>query len=226
VLFPFIVEPRSAVAVAALPLAILAGYGLADFVLPKIASLASGKMMDNMDLSGLMAGSKAVRLVMGYVLFSAFLGAYAYDLALAKYIVPESGREAMQWIKTNTPSDGQFLVLTGGTDPFSDPTTEWFPLYAMRASENTIQGQEWTLARQFMPFLNDISTLQSCLNASPACLEDWAAQHRLKFGYVYLEKAMDNNSPGPSGLLLYQLRQSPSYSLVFENTGTAIFERK
>ncbi len=38
-LLPFLIEPRSAMAIAALPLAILAGLGLADFVIPRLASL-------------------------------------------------------------------------------------------------------------------------------------------------------------------------------------------
>ena len=38
-LLPFLIEPRSATAIAALPLAILAGLGLADFVIPRLASL-------------------------------------------------------------------------------------------------------------------------------------------------------------------------------------------
>jgi hypothetical protein len=57
-------------------------------------------------------------------------------------------------------------------------------------------------------------------------LEKWAATQHVGFDYIYLEKPLDKNSPEPSGLLLYQLRQDINFSLVFENEGTAIFKRR
>lgn len=225
-LVPFVVEPRSAPAIAALPLAILAGVGLADFVLPKIASLSSQAIEQAPDWTSHAATSKAVRIALGYVLFSAFLGAFAYDLSLATYVVPAPSREAMQWVRANTLVSSRFLVLTGEPQPFSDPTAEWFPLLAQRTSVNTIQGQEWTLGKGFTPFKDGLGTLQACLNAGPDCLEEWSRAYGTEFSYVFLEKPPEPDSPAPSGLLLYVLKQDPGYSLVFENAGTAIFSRK
>ena len=225
-LMPFVVEPRSATAIAALPLAILAGCGLADFIIPKVAALAGGNTAEGSDWTAHMSRNKAVRVVVAYVLVLAFLGAFTYDLSLATYVVPTSSRAAMQWIRQNTQTDGRFLVLTGRTDPFSDPSAEWFPALAQRTSESTIQGREWTLGAGFMPFLKDLSTLQGCLNGSPACLDDWATSHGVQFEYVYIEKPLEASAPTPSGLLTYQLRQDAAYALVFENSGVAVFQRK
>ncbi|HEX8992278.1 MAG TPA: hypothetical protein VF784_11430, partial [Anaerolineales bacterium] len=224
-LVPFAIEPRSATAIAALPLAILAGLGLAEFVLPKIASLASSSL-ENAEWPVLMSGSKAVRIVTGYVLFSAFLGAFAYDISLSAYVIPGPSLQAMQWVRSTTPAAGRFLVLTGRGDPFSDPTAEWFPELTGRTSENTIQGQEWTLGRQFLPFLGDLSALQACLNAGPSCLDTWSRAHHVAFDYVYIEKSPQQNIPAPSRLLLFQLRQDPNYQLIFENTEAAVFRKK
>ncbi len=225
-LMPFVVEPRSATAIAALPLAMLAGIGLAEFVLPKIGSLAARVQPQGAEWTYWMDCSKAVRTVMTYVLFSAFLGALAYDLSLSTYVIPPASREAMNWVQAEGAAGSRFLVLTGRPDPFSDPTAEWFPLLTRRTSVNTIQGQEWTLGSYFMPFLNDLGTLEGRLNASPDCLDKWAAAHRVAFDYVYIEKPAERNSAAPSGLLLYELRQDPRYGLAFENTGAAIFVRK
>ncbi len=225
-LMPFVVEPRSATAIAALPLAILAGIGLAEFVLPKLASLTGLMQPEGAEWPYLMDRSKIVKIVTGYVLFSAFLGAFAYDFSLSTYVIPPTSRQAMTWVQQNASFGGRFLVLTGRSDPFSDPTTEWFPLLAERTSVNTIQGQEWTLGAEFMPFLNELGALEACTNAGPECVAQWAAKQHVNFDYLYVEKPLGANAAQPSGLLLYELRQDASYRLVYENGGVAIFGRK
>jgi hypothetical protein len=169
--------------------------------------------------------SKAVKTVTSYIVLAALVGAFSYDLALARYVVPVASRQAMQWVRENTPQASRFLVLTAHEDPFSDPSAEWFPALAERTSINTIQGQEWMLGRDFMPFLNAVQDLPRCLTADPACLESWAAGRGTRFDYVYLQTA-EPLVAWPSGLLLYQLQQDPNYSRVFENEGIAIFQRK
>jgi hypothetical protein len=225
-LLPFAIEPRSATAIAALPLAILAAQGLADIAIPKIASPASNSSTEARDWTVDISGSRAVRIVIGYVVLSAFFGAFAYDLNLANYVIPKSSRAAMQWIRENTASEARFIILSGRSDPFSDPTAEWFPVFSARTSENTIQGREWILGAQFMPFLNSLNVLQSCLNQSPDCVENWAGTHKLDFDYIYIEKPQDTNATQPSRLLADQLGHDTRYSLVFENIGVVIFGRK
>ena len=222
---PFLVEPRSAVAIAALPLAILAGIGLSDFVLPKIASLGSNAQSAAADWTEYMPRSRAARLVAGYVLLSAFVGAFAYDLSLATYVVPAPGREAMRWIEASTPANSRFLVLTGITSPFSDPSVEWFPAIARRTAENTVQGREWTLGSKFTPFVSSLSELQACLNSTPGCLSAWASAQQVDYDYVYVQKPAAQDVSAPSGLLLFQLREDPDYQLVFENTAAAVFRK-
>ncbi len=224
-LLPFAVEPRSATAVAALPLALLAGCGLADLVIPRIVSLASPGSEISADWTTYMAGNGAVRAVAGYVLLFALFGGFAYDLSLSNYTVPEPSRQAMQWVQANTAPEATFVVLTGHSDPFSDPTTEWFPVLAQRTSQNTIQGQEWTLGPRFMPFLDAATRLQGCLNSGPVCLDDWTASGGMQFDYVFLEQP-DRSASMNSGLLLFQLREDPDYSLVYQNAGVEIFARK
>ncbi|MBI1795049.1 MAG: hypothetical protein HYR70_12805 [Chloroflexi bacterium] len=220
-LVPFIVEPRSAAAIAIFPMAILAGIGLSDFVIPNIAALAAGSRNDAQDWAVLLSQSGAARIVMGFVLFIALIGALTYDLTLANYAVPADSRIAMQWVKLNAPADSKFLILTGRPDPFSDPSAEWFPVFAERTSQNTIQGREWLLGKNFLPFRDDLENLQNCLNATPVCLDDWASARETDFNFVYIEK-----SKQIPALLLMQLRRDSKYVLVYENNGAAIFERK
>ncbi len=215
----FAVEPRSAAAIAALPLAVLAGIAIADFIMPAIAALSS-KSPVSQDWTEAMTSSGAAKIVIGYVLFSTLFGAFFYDLTLSHYRVPSESRVAMEWTQINTAPDSQFIVLTAWTNSFADPSAEWFPVFAERTSQSTIQGREWLLGKDFMPFRASLERLRDCLNDSPSCVENWADANQLDFDYIYIEKA---DTPA---LLSHLLRQSPYYTLVFENSGVVIFARK
>jgi Dolichyl-phosphate-mannose-protein mannosyltransferase len=219
----FVVEPRSAPAIAAIPLAMLAGIGLSDFVLPKIGNIISNTYEGKRDWTFYMASSPVIRIVLGYVLFSALIGGFFYDISLAQYVVPLTSRDAMVWVQNNTPPNSRFIVLTGNSGPFSDPVVEWFPAFTSRTSQNTIQGKEWLLGPGFTPFLDQVKLLQSCLNDTPSCVENWANTNHLAFDYIYIEKSADRSIPG---LLLHELQQDPEYDQIYSNEAVVIFERK
>ncbi len=222
-LMTFVVEPRSATAIAALPLAMLAGISLSDFIIPGFAFLVSKAGEGVREWTAWAAQNRNIRIILAYLLLSGLLGSFSYDLSLARYIVPAKGRAAMAWVQNNTPADARFVVLTGAADPFSDPTAEWFPALAARTSQDTVQGREWLLGADFTPYVGGIGKLQRCLNDSPACVEDWAGINHLPFNYIYIEKSAASSIPG---LLSYQLRQDVSYALVFENEAAVIFGKR
>ncbi|MGA7192049.1 MAG: hypothetical protein WBW94_00350 [Anaerolineales bacterium] len=224
VLIPFVVEPRSATAIAAIPLAMLGGIGLSDLIIPGIAALDSKSKNEVHDWTEYLAQGRVTKIVLSYILLFALIGAVIYDFSLTNYIVSRDDRSAMNWIANNTPADSRFIVITGRSDPLEDPLTEWFPVYSLRTSQNTVQGQEWLLGKKFITFLGSLDQLQSCLNDSPSCVENWASSNHLKYDYLYIEKPSQTNQT--PGLLLYLLRQSQSYNPVFENNSAVIFARK
>jgi hypothetical protein len=224
VLMPFVVEPRSATAIAAIPLAALAGIGLSDLIIPGIAALDSKSRNEAHEWTEYLSQGRVAKIVLSYVLFFALIGAMIYDFSLTNYVVSRDDRAAMDWISNNTPADSRFVVITGRSDPLEDPVTEWFPAYSFRRSQNTIQGQEWLLGKNFMTFLGSLDQLQSCLNDAPSCVENWANLNHLDYDYLYIEKSSKTNQT--PDLLLFLLRQSQSYNLVFENNSAVIFARK
>ena len=224
VLIPFVVEPRSATAISAIPLAMLAGIGLSDLIIPGIAALESGSRNEAKDWIEYLSQGRVTKIVLSYILLFALIGAVVYDFSLTNYVVSRDDRAAMEWISNNTPAASRFIVLTGRSDPLEDPVTEWFPAYSLRRSQNTIQGQEWLLGKGFMTFLGGLDQLQSCLNDTPSCVENWANSNHLDYDYLYIEKASPTNQTPV--LLLYLLRQSQNYNLVFENNSAVIFARK
>ena len=167
---------------------------------------------------------RTAKIVLSYVLFFSLIGAVIYDFSLTNYVVSHDDHAAIDWIVNNTPADSRFIVMTGRSDPLEDPLTEWFPAYSLRTSQNTIQGQEWLLGKNFMTFLGSLDQLQSCLNDTPSCVENWANSNRLDYDYLYIEKSSKTNQT--PDLLLFLLRQSQGYNLVFENNSVVIFVRK
>ena len=170
-----------------------------------------------------MAGSRVVRVILGYVLFSALIGGFYYDLSLARIVVNLKSRDAMSWVQNNTPSNSRFIVLTGDIGPFSDPIVEWFPAFTSRLSQNTIQGKEWLLGSDFTSYRDQIGILQSCLNDTPLCVENWANINHIAFDYIYIEKSTDYSTPG---LLIHLLRQDSQYAQIYENEAVVIFGRR
>lgn len=230
-LIPFLVDPRSASSVAILSLTMLAGIGLNDLVVPAIAALAARARGQTLPPPGkdwpeLFASHRPVRWLLGYFAFIALLGAYAYNQPLARKALPESGKEAMVWVRENTPPGSTFLLITGIDDPFADPLQEWFPVLAGRVSVATIQGREWSLGRDFLPFHDAVRDLQHCLNADPACVEQVAVEMGLSYDYLYLQKTTvvgGESIPDNPALLSYLLRISLDYELVYESADVVIF---
>ncbi len=223
VFMPFVVEPRSAPAIAVLPLAILAAQSLTEFVIPNFAHMTSAEESSLHDWTEYLTRSSAARAVLGLVLLYA---SFAFALSLARAVIPADSRDAMQWVRQNTPEQATFVVLSGSSDPFSDSTAEWFPVLARRTSVNTLQGREWLLGKSFMPFLQNLSALQGCTNQAPDCVEKWAESSGLPFDYAYIEDMKDVDASTPSKVLIYELLRDADYELVFENEGAVIFQRK
>lgn len=222
-LVPFFIEPRSAPAVAALPLAVLSGIGLSDFIIPGLQSFVSKPVEGMRDWTVSIAQNRITKVVLAYVLLSGLVGGFSYDLSLAGYIVPIKSKAAMDWVQKNTPTTSRFIVLTGSEDPFSDPVLEWFPAFTSRTSQNTIQGKEWLLGKNFIPFLNQVGKLQGCLTDNPTCIEGWAKINGLPFDYIFIEKSNGNSTVG---LLSYRLSEDTRYALVFENESAVIFGQR
>lgn len=230
-LIPFVVDPRSASSVAIFSLAMLAGIGLNDLVVPAVAALAACAIGQTLPPPGkdwpeFFSSQRPVRWLLGYFVFIALLGAYAYNQPLARTVLPESGKEAMTWVRENTPPDSDFLLITGIDDPFADPLQEWFPVLAGRVSVATIQGREWSLGGDFLAFHDSVRDLQRCLNADPVCVEQAAVEMGLSYDYLYLQKTPVVNgqaAPDNPALLAHLVRVSPNYELVYESADVVIF---
>ena len=89
---PFVVEPRSATAIAAIPLAALAGIGLSDLIIPGIAALDSKSRNEPHEWTEYLSQGRVAKIVLSYVLFFALIGAVIYDFSLTNYVVSRDDR--------------------------------------------------------------------------------------------------------------------------------------
>ena len=82
-----------------------------------------------------------IYILCAYVVLNSYLAKYT-DQAL-NYFLTRGERQAMVWIKENTPSDAQFISLPSSRWWETDSTAEWFPALTERHNAVTVQGTEW-----------------------------------------------------------------------------------
>jgi len=157
--------------------------------------------------------SRVLNLVIVSVILYLFLESYAVNITLVKNSLKSPVLEAMAWVRSNTPVDSEFLVLTGNPGTMSDPLPEWFPALADRRSQTTLQGLEWTLGPSFASLNNKLVEFQSCKTSH--CIEDWSARNKIPFSYLFMQKS--TTQP-----VLQNSLQSGHYKLVYENQEIAV----
>ncbi len=231
---PFFIEPRSASSIAIFPLALLAAIAVADLILPGLMRMQkkNGEGADNSnDWVEMGLGGNPARIVLAYIAVVALIGAFSYSLGLAGYFVNRAERDAMDWVRTNTPAESRFIIITANSRPLSDPIQEWFPVIGKRKSQSTIQGLEWVKGSGFAGRLEALMDLQDCSNRETDCLSTWSAENSLEFDYVVVERYELVASfkpeilPEVPALLLASLSDSPDYALVYKNDALSIFAR-
>ncbi|HSL30101.1 MAG TPA: glycosyltransferase family 39 protein [Anaerolineales bacterium] len=220
---PFLVEGRSAPGPAAIPLAMLAAIGLLDVVLPAIV----GRRDDGQPEQVPPAERNIFIYLALYLLFSTYQ--FGFQLSQATLYPPD--REAMTWVRQNTPANSRFLVLTGTTSVSCDSVLEWFPALSGRQSIYTVQGTEWIEGDNFSAYVRSTYPVQECLSSGDAACLD-AAIERSQYDYLYISKVLRVNNcvplnPERTFLAFPQsMDQSTGFYPIYETDEVVIFERR
>jgi hypothetical protein len=219
---PFLVEGRSAVLPAAIPLAMLAGVGFVDVILPAFLS-AAGKKTENDSVSPLEFG------VFVYLLLFLVFSAYQFGLQLSGLSLSVPARQAMNWIRENTADDSKFLVLTGTNSITCDLVLEWFPALTDRRSIYTVQGTEWLKGADFAPYVRSTYAVQKCTtDGDLACLD--AVVDRSAYDYLYVSKLPYLNCRtidyrNALHYFLESVRMDKEFGTVYESEQVVIFAK-
>lgn len=128
-------------------------------------------------------------------------------------------RSAMHWASGTMPLSSRVLIVSGL--PWEvDRSSEWFPVLAQRVSVATVQGSEWLARGEFLHRQHGFNDVQGCANWFAECLNDWRRRSGMSFTHVYIPRRTGDQC---CRVLLESLRRDPSYALVYEGDGAAIF---
>jgi hypothetical protein len=156
-----------------------------------------------------------------------FFSAYQFGSQLSTSSLSESDREAMRWVRDNTPEDARFVVLTGTNSVSCDLVLEWFPALADRQSIYTVQGTEWTQGADFTSFVRSTYTVQACLtNGDITCLDREVP--RSEYDYLYISKTPRQDCrtihiKNAFHYFLESMEFESGFSKVYESDGVIIF---
>lgn len=219
---PFFVEGRSAAGPASIPLAMLAAIGLVEVVLPAL-QLPVKKEAEQSDQV-----STAERNIFLYVMLYLIFSIYQFGAQLSAATLYPPDREAMNWVRGNTPEDSRFLVLTGTTSVSCDSVLEWFPALTGRKSLYTVQGTEWTEGKNFNNYVVSTYAVQECLTSDDSsCLD--AAVSREEYDFIYLSKLLRVDNCGALAFqrtfpyFLENMESEPQFNIVYETGGVVVY---
>jgi len=209
-IIPMLVEPRSAPQYLALPLALLAGIGLAEILIPAIAP---NEQNNNPPTFSRMAG-----IIFLYLLIYGLISTFVTDSQLIGLTLKPEDIQAFEWINTNLPRDSRFIILSNG-GPVDDSISEWFPALTNDTSLATVYGTEWLRSESFGLNETRYSDLQTCLFSGITCLEDWSQKYNTLFTYVLISNA---SQKWP---LLTGIKSAPNYREIYNSSDIVVFQK-
>jgi hypothetical protein len=233
-------DARAFATYTTLPIAILAGLGFVEVVLPVLTRTLSRSPQPATPTGNGRNGHRPAyaRWLRGHAPRWSLVGvpsvlvafatlaslttspSYSPEAFVLVSVTPEQ-REAMRWASRETPSDSRFLVMPTGVWP-ADKESEWFPALSDRVSVATVQGREWLHDHEFDKWIAAHESLQTCSYASARCLDDWINETKTGFTHVYLPTYSSGECcPG----LQASLERDFRYTKVYDGAGGPIFQR-
>jgi len=213
VVLPYLVEPRSAPSVAFYPFCMLMALAFTD-ALPALVDRIFKNDLSSPKPAFNERGWLNLTLLLVMVYLFAESGLYGFKLINTSLTAAD--RDAMSWIKNNTPMQSRFLPITGVQSPEIDPFVEWFPALTERRSQTTIQGFEWLLSSGFYERYGDLAEVQICKTAG--CIAEWSARTGLDHQYIVIQRA------GVDQELAASLDLAGGYEVVYSTEEVLIYK--
>lgn len=212
----FVFDIRFSPIAAAAPVSMLAAHGVLDAVVPVTWQLLGrgGRAVSEQ------ARLRSRQVIVAVVLIVAFLPAVWQSAQLTDpaSAMTADQREAMTWIRDNTPSEA-ITVTLASEDWGSDDLSEWFPALSERRTATAAQGLEWIAdTRNAHQAAED--RLAGCKDeADPAaCVDAWITTELAgDVVVVYVDHATDPN-------LARSLADEQGYRPLWENQAGAVLE--
>jgi len=222
-----ILEPRGGALFMMIPMAMFAGVGLDQTILPGLRESSAGqfqKVTSDEDWVRSILEGRYVKIFL--IILFAYSSLSAFEVASRikqQSTLTRADLDAFTWIKENTPPDSQFVLVTQGL-PLNDASSEWFPALTERTSIATVFGSEWVNDGNFSARVETYQRLQACAAQDVNCLNQWSQEIGREFSYVYVRKTR-GAATAQTSLNAY-LSNSPQYKIVYDTAAVAIFVKK
>jgi hypothetical protein len=234
-----LLDVRAGATYASIPVALLAAIALIEVIVPIVVRPPAWEVavLDSGVPRGWDAAATAPRrrqLVLAVILVVLLGYGVASSLTRRPSLNAEGrfltsltadDRTAMGWVARSTPRQSRFLILVGGAAGgwWADRVGEWFPVLANRVSVATVQGTEWLPNHLFELRERQYNQLQGCAGWQVRCVEDWSAEHKLPFDYIYIPTTLAYPC---CAQLENALRHDSSMRLAYSGPGAQIYERR
>lgn len=217
------VEPRGGTLFMMIPLALAASVCLDEVLLPALGVAASPPLDGSVVawLPPLLRQPAACTSLAFLVIYGA-LGAYTVGERIKRDLTLQpSDEQALAWVRENTASDAEFVVVTKGL-PLRDSSSEWFPAITERRSVATVYGLEWAQSGDFVQGARRYQSLQNCASSDSSCLDYWTAENGVNPDYIYVRPPI----LGETFPLQDSLAASAGYELAYTNSTVWIYRRR
>lgn len=218
------IEPRGGTLYMMIPLALLVGVGLDAIILPGLNTIESqnGQVTKKTGTAATLGSAfnfsfgKAARLFLIILFIYTSFSAYSVGLRIYQdFTLKQADLEAFEWAKYNTPSESEFLLITG-QEPLRDAWSEWFPVLTGRKSQATVFGYEWVNDGNFGNRVDNYQSLQKCAKEGANCLNAWKLENGSAPIFLYLRGTN-------MGALRASIREENGYILKYESGNTSIY---
>lgn len=215
----FLTTPRHGPTPATMPLAILASLGLAEFLMPILIRVRANQnklsirknTLYDQSLNNPILISSVVAII--FVLIMTNIN-YVKHTPLAA--LTRSERSAMAWIKDNTSSEAEFIVLSRSFSWQDDRVAEWFPTLSNRKSLTTAQGLEWIPGDVFRSKVESIEELKRNQALNEKGLVKYLESRYNSFQYIAV--FIPHVAPTYGEF-------RPGYRVVYNNDAVVVFEK-
>lgn len=127
----------------------------------------------------------------------------------------EGERNGMKWIRTHSPPEARFVVISAAETWWSDRVAEWFPLLAGRPSLTTVQGLEWAGPGVFTKRRAEIERIKRIQWANHEQLPEAVREACCSADFVALFLPRNDETR-------IAFAKAPEYRLVYRNSATAV----
>ena len=210
-------DARAGWTYATLPVAMLAGLGVGDALIPLLRGAVAGRGKSPRWHRIGALGALLAYTIAASVVDRVDFGGEARD----RQPLTPAQRADMGWVARATPPSSRFLVVSG--EPwFTDRAAEWFPVLADRRSVATVQGSEW-IPGAFHDRIEAAEKLRGCGSGDDECLEGWATEWNVAYTHVFVMDSTEWN--WCCRRLIRSLNRSPAYRQVHAGEGGWVFEK-